>query len=55
MERGGICRAFQMFDQNGDGKIAKKELSHSLENLGIVMADKELVKYGKPAELGGVS
>ncbi|KAG5514889.1 hypothetical protein RHGRI_036066 [Rhododendron griersonianum] len=33
-----------MFDKNGNGKITKKELSDSLENLGIVMADKELVQ-----------
>nr|KYP58445.1 Calmodulin-like protein 7 [Cajanus cajan] len=31
-----------MFDRNGDGRITKKELSDSLENLGIFIPDKEL-------------
>jgi calcium-binding protein CML len=33
---------FQMFDRNGDGRITKKELNDSLENLGIFIPDKEL-------------
>ena len=33
-----------MFDRNEDGKITKKELSDSLENLGIFILDNELVQ-----------
>lgn len=31
-----------MFDRNGDGRITKKELNDSLENMGIFIPDKEL-------------
>lgn len=46
MKTGDLRWVFQMFDQNGDRKITKKELSDSLENLGIVMAvqDRKLIK-----------
>ena len=33
-----------MFDKNGDGRITKKELNDSLENLGIFIPDGELTK-----------
>ncbi|KAF8391823.1 hypothetical protein HHK36_022161 [Tetracentron sinense] len=33
-----------MFDRNGDGRITKKELSDSLENLGIYISDNDLVQ-----------
>ncbi|KMT10122.1 hypothetical protein BVRB_5g118850 [Beta vulgaris subsp. vulgaris] len=33
-----------MFDRNGDGKITKKELNDSLQNLGIYIPDKELTQ-----------
>lgn len=39
-----LRRVFNMFDRNGDGKITKKELSDSLQNLGIFIPDKELVQ-----------
>lgn len=42
MEAQELKRVFQMFDKNGDGRITKKELSESLEKLGIVMAEKEV-------------
>ena len=44
MDPGELRRVFQMFDRNEDGKITKKELSDSLENLGIFIPDKELVQ-----------
>ncbi|CAK8535992.1 unnamed protein product [Lathyrus sativus] len=37
-----LKRVFQMFDRNDDGRITKKELNDSLENLGIFIPDKEL-------------
>ncbi|THF95913.1 hypothetical protein TEA_017263 [Camellia sinensis var. sinensis] len=42
-----------MFDQNGDGKITKKELSDSLENLGIFIGDKELVQMIEKIDVNG--
>ncbi|KAL9227501.1 hypothetical protein vseg_003184 [Gypsophila vaccaria] len=44
MDPAEIKRVFQMFDRNGDGKITKKELNDSLQNLGIFMSDKELTQ-----------
>ncbi|KAK4707306.1 hypothetical protein R3W88_033153 [Solanum pinnatisectum] len=37
-------RVFLMFDRNGDGKITRKELSDSLQNLGIYIPEMELVQ-----------
>ncbi|CAO2826477.1 unnamed protein product [Amaranthus hypochondriacus] len=42
MDQVELKRVFQMFDRNGDGKITKKELNDSLQNLGIYIPDKEL-------------
>ncbi|CAJ1955558.1 unnamed protein product [Sphenostylis stenocarpa] len=42
MDPNELKRVFQMFDRNGDGRITKKELSDSLENLGILIPDKDL-------------
>ncbi|KAG6597646.1 Calmodulin-like protein 3, partial [Cucurbita argyrosperma subsp. argyrosperma] len=39
-----LRRVFQMFDRNGDGRITKKELNDSLENLGIFIPDKDLTQ-----------
>ncbi|KAK4731627.1 hypothetical protein R3W88_024615 [Solanum pinnatisectum] len=39
-----IRRVFLMFDRNGDGKITRKELSDSLQNLGIYIPEMELVQ-----------
>lgn len=33
-----------MFDQNGDGRITKKELNDSLEKMGIFIPDMELIQ-----------
>jgi calcium-binding protein CML len=37
-----LKRVFQMFDQNSDGRITKKELSDSLDKLGIYIPEDEL-------------
>ncbi|KAL2935706.1 Calmodulin-like protein 3 [Bienertia sinuspersici] len=44
MDQGELKRVFQMFDRNGDGKITKRELNDSLQNLGIYIPDKELTQ-----------
>ncbi|XP_074316696.1 calmodulin-like protein 3 [Silene latifolia] len=44
MDAHELKRVFQMFDRNGDGKITKKELNDSLQNLGIFIPDKELTQ-----------
>ncbi|XVF32051.1 hypothetical protein REPUB_Repub17cG0048500 [Reevesia pubescens] len=42
-----------MFDRNGDGKITKKELNDSLENLGIFIPDKELSQMIEKIDVNG--
>ncbi|XP_008791779.1 calmodulin-like protein 3 [Phoenix dactylifera] len=42
MEPSELKRVFQMFDRNGDGRITKKELGDSLENLGIHIPEGDL-------------
>lgn len=37
-----LKRVFEMFDRNGDGRITRKELNDSLENLGIFIPDLHL-------------
>ncbi|CAI9760685.1 unnamed protein product [Fraxinus pennsylvanica] len=44
MDAGELKRVFEMFDQNGDGRITKKELNDSLEKMGIFIPDKELAQ-----------
>ncbi|KAF3647802.1 Calmodulin-like protein 5 [Capsicum annuum] len=44
MDPAEVGRVFHMFDRNGDGKITRKELSDSLQNLGIYIPEMELVQ-----------
>ncbi|XP_021274942.1 uncharacterized CRM domain-containing protein At3g25440, chloroplastic isoform X2 [Herrania umbratica] len=53
MDPAELRRVFQMFDRNGDGKITKKELSDSLENLGIFIPDKELSQMIEKIDVNG--
>jgi len=48
-----LKRVFQMFDRNGDGRITKKELNDSLENLGIFIPDKELTLMIERIDVNG--
>eukprot|EP00258_Populus_trichocarpa_P032804 XP_024448823.1 calmodulin-like protein 3 [Populus trichocarpa] len=53
MDQAELKRVFQMFDRNGDGKITKKELNDSLENLGIFIPDKELTQMIETIDVDG--
>ncbi|GKV13280.1 hypothetical protein SLE2022_143690 [Rubroshorea leprosula] len=48
-----LKRVFQMFDRNGDGRITKKELNDSLENLGIFIPDLELTQMIDKIDVNG--
>ncbi|KAK7846273.1 calmodulin-like protein 5 [Quercus suber] len=48
-----LKRVFQLFDRNGDGRITKKELNDSLENLGIFIPDKELIQMIEKIDING--
>ncbi|KAG2726018.1 hypothetical protein I3843_01G090200 [Carya illinoinensis] len=48
-----LKRVFQLFDRNGDGRISKKELNDSLENLGILIPDKELTQMIEKIDVNG--
>ena len=53
MDSNELKRVFQMFDKNGDGRITKKELTDSLENLGIFIPDKELIQMIEKIDVNG--
>ncbi|KAG8371666.1 hypothetical protein BUALT_Bualt13G0111900 [Buddleja alternifolia] len=42
-----------MFDRNGDGKISRRELSESLEKLGIYIPEKELIQMIEKIDVNG--
>ena len=48
-----LKRMFQLFDRNGDGRITKKELNDSLENLAIFIPDKELIQMIEKIDING--
>ncbi|GLT27754.1 hypothetical protein SLA2020_027290 [Shorea laevis] len=53
MDPAELKRVFQMFDRNGDGRITKKELNDSLENLGIFIPDLELTQMIDKIDVNG--
>ncbi|XP_007033950.2 PREDICTED: calmodulin-like protein 7 [Theobroma cacao] len=53
MDGAELKRVFQMFDKNGDGRITKKELNDSLENLGIFIPDGELTHMIEKIDVNG--
>ncbi|KAK6146298.1 hypothetical protein DH2020_020167 [Rehmannia glutinosa] len=53
MDPNELKRVFQMFDRNGDGRITKKELNDSLENMGIFIPDKELTQMIDKIDMNG--
>lgn len=53
IESAELRRVFQTFDRNGDGRITKSELNDSLENLGIYIADKDLVAMIEKIDANG--
>ncbi|KAK2641843.1 hypothetical protein Ddye_023606 [Dipteronia dyeriana] len=53
MESAELKRVFQMFDRNGDGRITKKELNDSLENLGILIPDNDLAQMIQRVDVNG--
>ncbi|KAG5560896.1 hypothetical protein RHGRI_004053 [Rhododendron griersonianum] len=53
MDTAELRRVFQMFDKNGDGRITKKELNDSLENMGIFIPDPELSQMIEKIDVNG--
>jgi calcium-binding protein CML len=53
MDAAELRRVFQMFDKNGDGRITKKELNDSLENMGIFIPDPELSQMIEKIDVNG--
>ncbi|KAF8014126.1 hypothetical protein BT93_H0079 [Corymbia citriodora subsp. variegata] len=53
MDAAELKRVFEMFDRNGDGRITKKELSDSLDNLRIYIPDKELAEMIEKIDVNG--
>ncbi|MCD7458105.1 Calmodulin-like protein 3 [Datura stramonium] len=53
MDTDELRRIFQIFDRNGDGRISKKELNDSLENMGISIPDTELTQMIEKIDVDG--
>ncbi|KAI4300893.1 hypothetical protein L6164_034220 [Bauhinia variegata] len=53
MDQSEIQRVFHLFDKNGDGRITKKELSDSLENLGICISEPDLIQMIERIDVNG--
>ncbi|KAE8694895.1 Calmodulin-like protein 5 [Hibiscus syriacus] len=48
-----LKKIFQMFDKDGDGAITKKELTDSLENMGVSISDTDLVQMIERFDVNG--
>ncbi|GAA0140009.1 calmodulin-related [Lithospermum erythrorhizon] len=48
-----LSRLFEVFDRNGDGRITKKELKKSLENMGIFIQERELDQMIEKIDVNG--
>lgn len=48
-----INRLFEIFDQNGDGKITMKELQEQLGNMGIFISDPDLTQMINQVDIDG--
>ncbi|RWR71957.1 calmodulin-like protein 3 [Cinnamomum micranthum f. kanehirae] len=53
MDPAELRRVFQMFDRNGDGRVTKHELTDKLQNLGIFIADNELMTMIEKIDVNG--
>ncbi|KAK9672249.1 hypothetical protein RND81_12G086800 [Saponaria officinalis] len=53
MDVAEIRRVFEMFDQNGDGRITTGELTTSLHNMGIYIPDNDLAQMINHIDLNG--
>ncbi|XXG44934.1 hypothetical protein AAC387_Pa02g0159 [Persea americana] len=53
MDPAELRRVFQMFDRNGDGRVTKQELTDKLQNLGIFIADNELMSMIEKIDVNG--
>ncbi|KAK4482994.1 hypothetical protein RD792_010168 [Penstemon davidsonii] len=53
MDPAELSRVFSMFDRNGDGRISRKELSDSLEKLGIHIPEKDLMQMIQKIDANG--
>ncbi|RAL48326.1 hypothetical protein DM860_005750 [Cuscuta australis] len=53
MDMDELRRVFQMFDQNSDGRITKKELNDSLQKMRIFMPEEDLAKMIEKIDANG--
>ncbi|XP_010435352.1 PREDICTED: calmodulin-like protein 2 [Camelina sativa] len=53
MDRGELSRVFQMFDKNGDGKIAKNELKDFFKSVGIMVPENEIKEMIEKMDVNG--
>ncbi|KAL9233200.1 hypothetical protein vseg_008225 [Gypsophila vaccaria] len=53
MDVAEIRRVFDMFDQNGDGRITTGELTTSLRNMGIFIPDTDLAQMVSHIDVNG--
>ena len=53
MDRGELSRVFQIFDKNGDGKIARNELKEFFKSVGILIPEKEINEMMAKMDVNG--